>query len=139
MRVLFCSFGQLSLTAVSGLQWFHDEIVLRTVPSPVMSLAGSPAGACICSSSACLVLSAWVVMVYVCQYTRTVSCILDACKVQTWGPLPSPAINLHNINNRKKAYPVTSKELLAFCLPSKSLDTHGSILWEPNMHKWRLM
>lgn len=47
------------------------------------------------------VLSAWVVKLHVCQFMRTVSSVLEACKVQLGGPLPSSATHLHNSKTRK--------------------------------------
>lgn len=116
--IILLFFGQLFLSAVSGLQQIQDGVVLRTVPSPVMSLAGPAAGARICSSPACSVLSAWVVPLCVCQYTRTVSCVLDTHKAQIWGPLPSPAICLQNINNRKRIMWPPKNRLDFICLQS---------------------
>lgn len=121
MGGLFCHFGQLLLTAVSGLQQLYDEIVLRMIPSPEMSLASSPAEACICSNLACLVLSAWVVMLYVCQGTRTMSRTLDACNVQIWDPLPGPAVYLHNINSRRHIMRTPKSRLHFICLLSSQI------------------
>lgn len=55
-------------------------------------------------------------------------------KVQIQGPLPSPATYLLNVNNRNPTmWPPKS------CLPPQSLEAHCGILWDPNMHKQRLM